>query len=200
MTNQFIQEENSQLCGPSSLAFAMSKFGEKLLPKDIAKELNISKDFGIGLFDLALFPTSKSFIVELFAWDATNFPIKWRDASQDEIKKDLLKEELPSSSWKYSLLSLLQKGAIFHAKPIQSEDLKKYIENGFYVIIYLDSAVLYKHASGVWGHYVVLEKCDEENWQIFDPHWKYGGHKSYGKELLLFAFYSVGGYCLIIKK
>ena len=86
----------------------MSKFGEKLLPKDIAKELNISKDFGIGLFDLALFPTSKSFIVELFAWDATNFPIKWRDASQDEIKKDLLKEELPSSSWKYSLLSLLQ--------------------------------------------------------------------------------------------
>jgi len=196
----FRQEKDSQMCGPSSLAFAMSQFGEKLLPKDISKELNISKEFGIGLFDLALFPINRSFNVEIFAWDGANFPVNWHDASQKEIIKDLSKEKLSTSSWKYSLLNLLKKGAVFHAKPITPEELDNYLQKGFSIIIYLDSAVLYKHASGIWGHYVVLENCNKKNWKIFDPHWKYGGHKRYSKDLILFSFYSVGGYCFMIKK
>ena len=188
------------MCGPCSLSFLMHQFGEKNLPADIAKELIIDREFGIGLFDLAHLPVDRGYNTKLFAWSAEHFPVSWRNSSPEKIKTLLEKEHLKPGSWKNSLFSFLQKGGCFYAAPISTEEIEKNLRNGFGVILYLDSAVLYKHADGVWGHYGVLKRCGQQRWNIVDPHWKYGGHKSYPKDLILFSFYSAGGYCLFMKK
>jgi hypothetical protein len=118
--------------------------------------------------------------------------------NQKQLKEVLSKSNPKKGSWRKALLSNLESGARFYARPITAKEIEKRLKDGQKVILYIDSAVLYQHANGVQGHYVVLKKISEKTWTIFDPHWRYGGLKKYSKDIILFAFYSVGGYCLFI--
>lgn len=196
-----LQPKNSQLCGPACLQMVLeSMSGESFLMETIAKALEIDNNYGIGLFDLALYPASHGFQVDLFAWDAQNFPISWRDISQKKLWQELEKLKPKKQSWHDALLKNLKAGSKFHATPISVLEIKKRLKRGERMIMYIDSAVLYRHADGVWGHYVVVKKILNDSVTILDPHWKFGGQKSYSLHSMLFAFYSVGGYSLFISK
>ncbi|RMG77945.1 MAG: hypothetical protein D6707_10540, partial [Bacteroidetes bacterium] len=162
------------------------------------KRLPIDKKYGIGLFDLALLPLIDGYAVDLYAWDAQHFPIVWRNMNQKSLQAVLKKSRPKKGSWRNALRDAYKHGARFFPHPITVDEIKKRLKGGQQLILYIDSAVLYKHANGVWGHYVVLQKISSRTWTIFDPHWKYGGLKKYPKDLILFAFYSVGGYCMFI--
>lgn len=194
----FRQNKNSQWCGPACLALIFNLFGENYSVPGVAKKLPISKEYGIGLFDLALFPLREGYAVDLYAWDAHNFPVAWRLMSQRQLMRTLEKSNPKRGSWQKALLSILKSGARFYPHPITTSEIEKRLKNHQGAILYIDSAVLYQHANGVWGHYVVLKKTSQKIWTIFDPHWRYGGLRHYQKDSMLFAFYSVGGYCLFV--
>jgi ABC-type bacteriocin/lantibiotic exporter with double-glycine peptidase domain len=63
----FLQKKNSQWCGPACLALIFNLFGKKYSVSQIAKKLPISKEYGIGIFDLALFPLKEKYAVDIFA-------------------------------------------------------------------------------------------------------------------------------------
>lgn len=194
----FRQKKNSQLCGPACLALVFDLFGKKGSVSDVAKRLPISKEHGVGLFDLARVPLMGGYAVDLYGWDARHFPAAWRRMSQKRLRSVLKREHPKKGSWRKALLDALEAGARFFPRPIATSEIERQLKVGQRAILYIDSAVLYQHADGVWGHYVVLQKTSSNVWTIFDPHWKYGGLKRYPKDLLLFAFYSVGGYCMFI--
>lgn len=199
-SHHHLQPEDSQWCGPACLSFALGKFKENYSTQDIARSLPISKKHGIGLFDLARYPISKGYQVDLYAWDARNFPINWRKMSRSGLIEDLQSLSLNSTSWKAALLQNLQRGARFFPHPLSLKEIRERITRKQQMIMYVDSAVLYQHADGVWGHYIVPQKATSTKFNIFDPHWKYGGIKTYSIDLILFAFYSVGGYCFFLSK
>jgi len=194
----FRQKKNSQWCAPACLAFILNLFGEKYSVSEVAKKLPISRKYGIGLFDLALFPLMAGYAVDIHAWSAQHFPVAWRRMNQKQLRESLKKNNPKVGSWHKALLSALEHGAQFYARPITTSEIEKRFKNRQGVILYIDSAVLYQHADGIWGHYVVLKKISRKIWTIFDPHWRYGGLKHYQKDVILSAFYSVGGYCLFI--
>lgn len=192
------QPTNSQLCAPACLAFVFHAIGNPISTEEIARELPINEEYGIGLFDLAHYPILKGYSVDMYAWDAKHFSIKWRKMSKAGLIKELEYTGENEGSWRYALLRDIREGAEFFPHPISTNEMKRRLEKSQQIIMYIDSAVLYQQGDGIWGHYVVLQKISSQYWTIFDPHWKYGGIKKYSKDLLLFAFYSVGGYCLFI--
>lgn len=192
----FQQRKNSQWCGPACLALIFNLFGKKISVSDVVKRLPINKEYGIGLFDLARLPLMEGYAVDLYAWDARNFPVVWRRMNQERLKATLKKGRPKKGSWRNALQDALKHGARFFPHPIAVTEIEKRLKTGQQSILYIDSAVLYQQTDGVWGHYVVLQKTSSRTWTIFDPHWKYGGLKKYPKDLILFAFYSVGGYCM----
>lgn len=194
------QPKGSQLCGPACLAMAMEMLGYNVSLKQVAKSLTISKDFGIGLFDLATYPAKQGFQVDLYAWDAQHFPLRWRKMDSEQLIADLERQSLKKGGWRAGLLAGLKMGSRFFPKPISTREMEKRLADGQQMILYVDSAVLFEHADGVWGHYVILHKTGRNMWTILDPHWKYGGLRRYQKDLLLFAFYRLGGYCLFLSK
>ncbi len=197
---KIIQPKNSQLCGPACLAMVLNSIGGNFSVEEIKKELFISKEYGIGPFDLAQFPIKKGYKVKIYTWDAKHFPVRWREMNQQEIVKDLSKLKPKKGSWQQALLYNMEKGAKFFPQPISTKEIEKRLKNKEGMIMYLDSSVLYQHKGGIWGHYVVLKKTTPNYYTILDPHWKYGGEKRYPKDLILFAFYSVGGYCFFVSK
>lgn len=192
------QPKNSQLCAPACLAFVLKSLNNPVSTKEISKELPINKEYGIGLFDLARYPILKGYSVDMYAWDGRHFPVKWRKLTKAQLIEDLEHISKEERGWRQALLDSLKRGATFFPHPASTKEIEKRLAQNHQMIMYIDSAVLYQQGDGIWGHYVVLQKTSSQYWTIFDPHWKYGGIKKYPKDLLLFAFYSVGGYCLFI--
>lgn len=228
---RFRQPRDSQLCGPSCLAFVDSLRGVGTTPRDVARELTISKTFGIGLFDLALHPLRHGLHVDLFASDAAHFPVGWfgkpgararnagatgtsaagtfgrdtRGCDTEGVERAVLRDletKRPrprAGSWMASLRTCLELGAGFRTTPITATEFARRRRRGEHLILYVNSALLYHHADGLWGHYVVPLETKGRSWTIFDPHWKYGGVKTYTEDDLLFAAWSVGSYGMFLK-
>lgn len=165
---------------------------------EAAGSLPISEEFGIGLFDLALFPSGRGVSVDTFAWDEQHFPKSWKRMTQSALREHLARaRSLPS--WKRSLKRLLAQGGKFYAKRITPAQVQRRLARGEQMIMYLDSSILYsERVDEVMGHYVAIVRYGSKSITLMDPHWKHGGMRRHPTELVLQAFYSVGGYCLFL--
>jgi len=123
-SNQILQPPNSQLCSVYALKKAFTDQKINLEVSEIQKYLDISDDYGIGLYDLALYPLQVGLQVKAFAFETAYMPHQWLNQSSDYLKQ-YLQNEPKLVAWQQSMLKGLERGVQYNLQIISLDEIKK---------------------------------------------------------------------------
>jgi len=141
-----------------------------------------------------------NFDVTIFAFDSEYYPPKFRKISNKQILLELKKRK-PKKYIRYtkSLIKFLENGGKHKLKIVTIEDIKNAIKSKNPPILNIERKSLYGKGAGAKGHFVITSGFTKNKITINDPHYTYGGVKTYTPDQILFALYSWGGYVLFAK-